>query len=479
MPRQYIPSPTAADFLRATGFFLGIMGVVGSGKTSALVQKTIRIACKQFPNKDGIRQVRAAVVRNHYPELKTTTIKTFDFWYGDILQMKWDVPITGRIYRKLQDGTTLDLELVFIAVDRPEDTGKLRSLDLTFAVINEASEIDETIIDYLRGRVGRYPAEDDGGATWDGILADTNPPSTAHWWYRYAELEKPVGFKFFRQPPALLYDADKDIYTPNPDAENIEHLKGGYRYYYKQLEGAKQAYINTMILGNYGVSAVGTPIHQAYSDHLHVSREFLKVDPNLSTCFGMDFGLNPALVFGQMSMTGQLLIVGAVHDFNVSLEEFMDDTVMPYRHNFLRVRGLRGFGDPAGESRSALDKRNAYMMMASPQYRMPVNAVITNKFQTRKESVDKFLIRRNGIIIDPRLAFLREALGGGYKYSKGGSSEPGVARLNPEKNKYSHIAEALQYLCMGYMYGEKNNAFNQAYYNTKEEHKEAKKYYYV
>lgn len=465
--KRYIPSPTIKEFLRCTDYFIGIRGVVGSGKTSGLVQKAFRVALQQFPNAEGKRRVRVGVIRNHYPELETTTIRTFQHWFGDIMNFKMSKPITATVSRTLKDDTVLELEFIFIAVDRAEDTGKLRSLDLTFAVINEASEIDEATVEVLRGRIGRFPPEDEGGATWVGILADTNPPATSHWWYRYAEVAKPKGFTFFNQPPALLYDPDTGTYTPNPDAENIEHLRGGYEYYLLQLEGARHGYINTMILGNYGVNISGTPVHPAFSDHLHVSKDFIYPYPNIPILYGMDFGLNPAMVLGQVLPNGTLFVFQAFHNFNVSLEEFLEAQVMPYRVNDLGGRSIRGFGDPAGQSRNALDKRDAYTILNGPIYRLPVAPVTTNKFQSRKEALDKFLNRVNGIIIDPRLTFLREALGGGYRYAKGSVESAGVAKANPDKqNPYSHIAEALQYLCIGILRGTADNTLNRTYMHT-------------
>ena len=46
-------------------------------------------------------------------------------------------------------------------------------------------------------------------------------------------------FELFRQPPALLRQPD-GTWDPNPMAENIENLPGGYNYYYAMLGGEEQ-----------------------------------------------------------------------------------------------------------------------------------------------------------------------------------------------------------------------------------------------
>ena len=76
----------------------------------------------------------------------------------------------------------MELEVIFLALDRPEDVKKLLSLELTGVWINEAREIPKSIVDACTMRVGRIPSMRDGGPTWYGVIADTNPPDTDHWW---------------------------------------------------------------------------------------------------------------------------------------------------------------------------------------------------------------------------------------------------------------------------------------------------------
>ena len=71
---------------------------------------------------------------------------------------------------------------IFLALDRPEDVKKLLSLELTGVWINEAREIPKSIVDACSMRVGRYPSMRDGGPSWYGVIADTKPPDTDHWW---------------------------------------------------------------------------------------------------------------------------------------------------------------------------------------------------------------------------------------------------------------------------------------------------------
>ncbi len=121
---------------------------------------------------------RFAIVRNSYPMLKTTTIKTWidlfpESTFGPLL---WTPPITHHIKLPSRgDAAGIDCEVIFLALDQPKDVRKLLSLELTGAWVNEARELPKAVIDGLTHRVGRYPTKRDGGATWSGIWMDTNP----------------------------------------------------------------------------------------------------------------------------------------------------------------------------------------------------------------------------------------------------------------------------------------------------------------
>lgn len=90
------PGPVSEAFHRDDSFVRGLMGPVGSGKSTACCFEILSRALEQKPSPDGIRRSRWAICRNTYPELKSTTIKTWMDWYQDLATMKWDTPITDR-----------------------------------------------------------------------------------------------------------------------------------------------------------------------------------------------------------------------------------------------------------------------------------------------------------------------------------------------------------------------------------------------
>lgn len=82
---DYQASNTAALFHQSNKVCRGIRGPVGSGKSVACINELHRLAVLQWPNCDGVRKTRWAIVRNTTPELRTTTLNTFRQWIPERL----------------------------------------------------------------------------------------------------------------------------------------------------------------------------------------------------------------------------------------------------------------------------------------------------------------------------------------------------------------------------------------------------------
>src|SRR3954470_16757293 len=82
---QYTPPATLKEFIK---FYLPgelhyswIVGPVGSGKTTGIFFKLCHMASLQAPGPDGIRRTRAVIVRNTMPQLKDTTLSSWNYWF--------------------------------------------------------------------------------------------------------------------------------------------------------------------------------------------------------------------------------------------------------------------------------------------------------------------------------------------------------------------------------------------------------------
>ncbi len=219
---NYNAPPTMRRFLRSDAFVRAVVGPVGSGKSSGCVVEILRRAVQQKPGPDGIRRTRFAVIRNTYRQLKDTTRKTLEQWLPSALG-KWheqDFTFTMRF------GDVL-CEVLFRALDSPDDVKKVLSLELTGAYFNELREIPKSVFDAIQGRVGRFPSKAQGGATWFGVWGDTNPWPTTSWGYKLFTENRPKSFELFEQPGGRA-----------ANAENVENLPDGY---YQRLTDGKDA----------------------------------------------------------------------------------------------------------------------------------------------------------------------------------------------------------------------------------------------
>ena len=443
--RDYYPAKTLALFHGSDEFIKGVMGPVGSGKSSACCMDIMRRALRQPPGHDGIRRSRWAAIRETYPELRTTTIKTWLHWFPGT-RMTYQAPITGTF----RDGD-VELEILFISIPHPDDVSKLLSLELTGAWFNEAREISKEALDMVTGRVGRYPSKDSLPlGYWSGIIMDTNPPDTEHWWYRAAEITRPDGWQFFKQPGALIRNTE-GRYVANPLAENVDHQPLGYSYWTRQIAGKDRDWINVYILGQYGSVFTGKPVYQDFwGDERHVAGRPLGIHRKLPLYLGWDWGLTPACVVCQVNPNGQLRVLREYVCEDGAIRQFAQDTVIPALNNEFPGMDRISTGDPAGIQRSQVDEVTPIGELG--RLGIPTDPAATNDFNIRRQAVIGFLTRmvgdEPGFLIDPSCTMLRRAMGGGYQFSRIQVSGEDRYRDVPVKNRFSHIAEALQYACL-------------------------------
>lgn len=452
------PGPVSQAFLQSPAFMRGIRGPFGSGKSTLCCVDLLDLSLRQRKGPDGVRRSRWAIVRQTYPELKTTTIKT---WHAivppNVGHWQGEGPPTHTL-----ESDDLHAEFMFLALDSPADVKKLLSMDLTGAWINEAREIPKEVIDGLTARVGRYPPKSMGGPSWFGLLMDTNPPDTDHWWYVLAERDgtteygrqlldstakaeaalRAEGFlregqplyEFFSQPSGLA-----------PNAENRDNLPGGY--YPRLMAGKTEDWIKVYVHGEYGFLTDGKPVHPQYVDSVHCAEKEIEPTPGLPCVVGMDFGLTPAAAFTQRQTNGRWLAFDEVVLQDASAEDLAPQvhaTIARYKDAQLTYTFR---GDPAGDKRADTDAQTVYQILRAAK--INAFAASTNDPVLRRAAVDRPLQRlisgKPGLIVSPRCKWLRKGLAGGFCYRRIASGNGQRYQLVPDKNAFSHIVEALEY----------------------------------
>jgi len=135
----YTANPTFQAFHASEARRRGVMGPVGSGKSTGMCMEIMRRAQEQKAGADGLRRTRWAVVRNTYGELKDTTLKTWLDWFPE--------DVFGTFNRtdmhhniRVND---VHMEVLFRALDRPKDVAKLLSLEITGGVGERGARTSE------------------------------------------------------------------------------------------------------------------------------------------------------------------------------------------------------------------------------------------------------------------------------------------------------------------------------------------------
>ncbi len=460
-------------YMRSNAFIRGIKGPRGSGKSVTSCWEVLRRARDQTPDQYGMRKTRFLVVRSTYPELQSTTLKTWQYWLENpdqgrgYFRTTMGSPIRSVMRERLADGTGIDCEVFFVALDAPRDAGKVLSMEYTGVYVNEAKETPKGLIDNIIPGIGRYPPIMDGGPTWFGMIMDTNPPDNDHWWYYLAERDtsdetgkqmvestdkaeadlrargilapdQPL-FEFFSQPSGL-----------SPEAENTKWLVPGY--YPRLMAGKDKMWIQVWVEGKYGTVIEGKPVYVSeWKEEAHVAKTPLVAIPGLTLLVGVDAsGLTPALVVGQLTPRGRLNILAELCTEEIGAQNFLK-IVKPFMANNWPGWPVTWWCDPAGEYRSQTDEKTYVSIFAEGGIRL--QAASTNLLSKRHEAVRKWLTS----MVDGEPAFqvdkgrcktLIRGFNGSYFFDRVRGTD-GMLKDEPKANKYTHPHDGLQYLCLG------------------------------
>ena len=469
------PPETLRKFMLDNSFVRGVMGPIGSGKSSACAVELCRRSVEMPPFRDGVRRSRWAVIRNTYRELQDTTVKTWLEWFPEDKCGPFN---KQDMAHRATFGQGIESEVLFRALDKPDDIKKLLSLELTGAWLNEAREIPLQVLEMLEGRVDRYPRKIDVPKYWAGIIMDTNPPDDDHWWYRLAEeltpelralrrkrwrnwfealeeLYRVLGvsgggevtsaeeakekfdqlsgkYRFFRQPSGL-----------SADAENVENL--GKNYYTRISIGKAPEWVNVYVHGNYGIVMDGKPVFPEYNDSIHYNELLTKPLRGVRILRGWDFGRTPAITLSQLSARGQWLVFDEVVSKDMGIDAFGDYVKKYCGENYTGYEFV-DYCDPSGFFKGDKDDRTCAQIL------MGKGIDVEGGIQTpriRIECVSKAL---RGLVdgkpefqLGPKCRTLRKGFMGGYCYRRMQVSGERYTD-QPDKNEYSHAMDSLQYV---------------------------------
>ncbi len=428
------------DFFYSEKFISLAVGPVGSTKTTAGIMKILHFAAMMAPCKDGVRRSRAIWVRNTREQLRDTSIPDFMKWIPDGVMGSF-LKTEYKFVIKVGD---IECEVLFRGLDDANDVRRLLSLQASFFIFDEFREIHPDIFNAAQGRLGRYPdkmmntvgCQTDDGKSNAHLWGMTNPPDQDTFWEDLLS-EPPDNVHVTIQPSGLAPEADWTQFLPDD-------------YYDNLAQGKTEDWIDVYIHAQFGKSLSGQPVFRAFDRPNHVAKhEITPMFMDAPLLIGIDAGLTPAAVIGQLAHDGRLIIYDAIISDGMGALRFVRERLKPLLSNKFPGRKSLVIIDPAAFQRVQTDERTVADIYKAEGF--TIKPARTNSIAARIAAVEKFLTRvvdgKYGLIVDPDSANpLVQALAGKYRYK---INTKGVKDEKPEKSHpWSDIADAFQYMCL-------------------------------
>jgi len=478
------PGPVAAAYIESRHPVPIIMGPAGSGKTVASAFKGPHLASNWFPIcKDGVVRVKLTVLRPTYRDMARTALES---WHNERLfpeKHPFTVEYTGGIDRPvvhklewatIRDRTKVKVEFMalFAAVGDTNPEQFAKGFETSFVWLNECDLFSERIPGLMFSRTGRFPSMDQiAPADLDRVMApyrqammtaginlgdddvllprmlwgDCNPPDVDNWVIKrlIEEPEKWPLYRLFRQPSGL-----------SPDAEN---RLGKTRASYEQDLQTMTAYdARRFVHGEPGYALDGRPVYeQEFALQVHRSDEPLRPSLGLPLAIGMDAGGSPAAIIGQFMPNGQLRALAEIcADPGTGPSRFAEMIYARLLNDFAGFPIRKAFADPSsfyGADKAAGEL--AWVEIVARALSINIEPTESNEPGVRQDAVRWYLgnidTRTPRLLIDPRCRRLIGGFAAHYKLTKQATAG-NTDKLAVAKNEYSHIHDALQYLCLGH-----------------------------
>ena len=381
---------------------------------------------------ERITSTRFAIIRNTQTELRLTTQKTVFDWFpfGQELKRDHQYTFTWKDYQ----GGNLDVELLFLSCDNPDDMKKFKSLELTGYWSDESIEIAEEVKRMLKTRIGRFPTK----SPYKCGIETTNPPDVEHPVYS--------NYKWHRPPPGPLptgQPLEGHVGFWQPPRENQRNLD---KNYYNDLRAAfrdNPDWINSYLEGKPGAIVKGRLVYANFRQDYHVAKEPL-IWTGGELYRGWDnTGNNPACVVLQLPSANMVQVLREFWTDGEGIVDFTRRVVVECNRQFPSAR-FTDYADPAGGNRFSRQgggfTSNAELMKGEGVKVIPSE----QNFATRINVVDQLLGRIDGLLIDLTCTRLINGFVSGYVFPEIGTT--GTYGPEAVKNKWSHPQDSLQYV---------------------------------
>jgi hypothetical protein len=473
------PGPVVAAFMDSRAFIKFCIGPVGSGKTVGGLQCGLLVGAMQPGTVDqrGVRwrKARVGVIRESYPSLKSTTLKS---WFNIVPESEgrflWSAPFTHAFRKVLgrdKDGSPndiLDIEYEFRAIGDQTVEEACRGWEVNVVIVDEGDLQPPDLIPYLTGRVGRFSSLDAAHVVDPQIIVMMNMPDIENHAYVLAFDKRIEGLSDSDQAELVKgLDGRPLIETfvqpggLDAKAENIHNLPGGRTYYLLQVAANqhKPGYIDRMVHNKPVPVMHGLAVNPrfAYTDHVRACTW----DRRRQLIVGIDQGLFAAAVASQrdnngdfqtlmecvnLAPNGKSLLKIGPSAFGRKLRQALLE-----RFPGLTADDVRLVCDPAAfAAKDREDSEHDWVLAVQKALDLGrIRKAKSNVQGLRNEAIWQLHERRGGYAVDPSCTTLIKAHSGGYRYEKANLST-GETKSAPEiaETIYHNVADAEQYAAL-------------------------------
>lgn len=430
---EYHATESAKEFHEAAEETKVLWGPMGSGKTSAALIEFF------FQAKESPVPLRGIVLRSSWPELRDSTLATWNEWFGDIATWRAADKIAILPLPKKGSGETQEHQLFFRYCSRPEEASKFLSTEFGFAFLEECvpayqqsgvmgSGLSKEIFDIVQLRMRQK------GVHRRTIVATFNPPFPSHWCNKeFIESTTPERMRksYFikRQPPR----------------ENEANLPPGY--YDKIIDRMDPDLVKRFVYGEIIQSYGGVEVFPECRDGIHILDAEIEPIPGIPLVLGFDFGRWAATLITQITPLRQWRILMELQSENTGFVRHLELLQTMLKQHFSKFEVRNSWGDPSGANRGFQTDEITCMSLAA-ESGFPI-APGKQDLQSRIEAMkQRFMMRLDNqepaiIISRPHCPLLVEGLLGGYRYAK---ARDGTVGHEPIKNHFSHVQDAAQYI---------------------------------
>ena len=264
-------------------------------------------------------------------------------------------------------------------------------------------------------------------------------------------LVKPDNWSFYTQPSGMVErkteDGEIEDYDPNPKAENTKNMLK--TYYSNLIRGKTKSWIDVYVMNQLGHIQDGKPVYPMFASEVHIAEAEIPVATGHPVYVGVDFGLTPAAVFGQ-KVRGRWFLQSEIVAIDMGIVRFAEVLRNELSTRFAAASEVIIYGDPAGDFRAQTDESTPFHILRGAGLRAfpaPSNSVDL-RLESVSSQLNKMVDGKPAFLIDRRCQQLIKGFEGGYQYKRMEVSGERYAD-KPDKNMYSHIHDALQYMLLG------------------------------